>query len=55
MDTTLTPIDGHPFGTNRVIRGGSWFDAASSFTLDLRNQGPPNYRDTHSGFRVVSK
>ncbi len=50
---TLTDYRGAASGTDRVRRGGSWNDGASSCTVGLRNYGIPYYQYNNFGFRVV--
>ena len=41
--------------SNRVSRGGSRYDSASSCGVSLRSSNDPNYRYSNIGFRVVRK
>jgi len=41
-------------GSYRVLRGGSWFNAASYCRVASRNRGTPSGGDPDFGFRVVS-
>ncbi len=40
-------------GSNRVIRGGSWFYDGQSFRSAFRNLNSPGHRDYSVGFRLV--
>jgi formylglycine-generating enzyme required for sulfatase activity len=40
-------------GTQRVVRGGSWYDAANLVTVAYRTSFDPFYSDDGFGFRVV--
>ncbi len=52
--TTTTPADGATSGSNRVLRGGSWSNSASSASVSSRNSGSsPRSRGSGLGFRVV--
>ena len=44
---------GPVIGTNRVLRGGSWFDDARILCCANRNYGPPAYRAVNFGFRLL--
>ena len=48
-------FDWHPsyIGTARVIRGGSWDQAADYGRVGYRSAGYPNYADNSDGFRTV--
>jgi formylglycine-generating enzyme required for sulfatase activity len=41
-------------GTDRVLRGGSWFDPARDLRSACRLGDGPGYRDFHLGFRLLS-
>ena len=41
-------------GPKRVLRGGSWYDTASSLRVAYRLNRPPYTRDRNFGFRCVS-
>ncbi len=40
-------------GTNRVLRGGSWFNGAGYTRTEKRLSIIPDYRDSNDGFRLV--
>ena len=40
-------------GTNRVSRGGSWFNNANGARVSYRNNNGPPGGDSNFGFRVV--
>jgi formylglycine-generating enzyme required for sulfatase activity len=40
-------------GTNRVLRGGSWFNGAGDTRSADRLSIIPDYRDSNDGFRLV--
>ncbi len=40
-------------GTNRVLRGGSWFNGAGYTRAEKRLSIIPDYRDSNDGFRLV--
>ena len=40
-------------GSDRVLRGGSWYGFANSCRVATRNSNPPSYRNSYNGFRVV--
>lgn len=40
-------------GSNRVQRGGSWYNNANNATVSNRNNNNPNNRNNNYGFRVV--
>jgi formylglycine-generating enzyme required for sulfatase activity len=44
---------GPPSGSNRLLRGGSWFDAASLCRVAYRNNSDPVDHANYTGFRVV--
>jgi formylglycine-generating enzyme required for sulfatase activity len=48
IDTT-----GPATGSNRVVRGGSWFHNASSCRVSLRDYNPPDSHSSTIGFRLV--
>jgi formylglycine-generating enzyme required for sulfatase activity len=51
---SVTDPQGPGSGSNRVIRGGSWYDMAHSCRSAYRNSRyPVGYRDFNQGFRVV--
>lgn len=50
--TSIDPT-GPTTGTSRVLRGGSWNDAAASCRTSDRSRSTPSYRDFYLGFRVV--
>ena len=41
-------------GTDRVLRGGSWNNAARNCRTANRNGNAPRNRDNNAGFRLVS-
>jgi formylglycine-generating enzyme required for sulfatase activity len=41
-------------GSSRVLRGGSWNRSAQDCRSANRNDGTPDYRFSHVGFRLVS-
>ena len=45
---------GHATGTDRVLRGGSWFSDPALSRVAYRNNNTPSYRYNDVGFRVVS-
>ncbi len=50
---TLDPT-GPGFGTDRILRGGGWFqDEPADFTVTHRHEVPPNLSDAFIGFRCV--
>ena len=44
---------GNASGTNRVIRGGCWFNNANSTRVSYRNYNKPDYRNNIFGFRLA--
>jgi formylglycine-generating enzyme required for sulfatase activity len=48
-----TDPKGSPSGSVRVLRGGSWLNAASFCAVALRGSSNPDYGDYGLGFRVV--
>ncbi|MBQ8560034.1 MAG: SUMF1/EgtB/PvdO family nonheme iron enzyme [Spirochaetaceae bacterium] len=48
-----TPSGGVDFATDRVSRGGSWYDDAYSCTVSFRNGAYPTTAYVYSGFRLV--
>lgn len=48
-----TADTGASSGSNRVFRGGSWYDVASYCAVSYRNDGHPDFRLSYFGFRVV--
>jgi len=42
-----------PSGSNRVLRGGSWYNSASSCAVTFVSNNAPSYRNNGLGFRVV--
>jgi formylglycine-generating enzyme required for sulfatase activity len=44
---------GPPSGSNRVVRGGSWYDGARYCRSAYRVDGYPGARDSHVGFRLL--
>lgn len=52
--TSSTPASGPSSGSQRVLRGGSWYDFASNCTVYyMLLCKSPNNRDGENGFRVV--
>jgi formylglycine-generating enzyme required for sulfatase activity len=51
------PTDGlaweSPTGSNRVLRGGSWYGIARYVRAAIRNYFDPRYRPYHLGFRLA--
>lgn len=45
--------DSDPQGTDRVIRGGSWFSSARSVRAAYRDHGEPSDRGNNLGFRLA--
>jgi formylglycine-generating enzyme required for sulfatase activity len=41
-------------GSNRVLRGGTWYHGASSCRVSYRNSSTPRTRDFTFGFRLAS-
>ena len=52
QDGIVTDPQGGASGTDRVRRGGSWYDDASC-TVGLRNYNSPDNRNIHFGFRLA--
>jgi formylglycine-generating enzyme required for sulfatase activity len=50
---SVTDPTGPPNGSDRVLRGGGWFDSAGYSRSALRNYHPPDYTKVDFGFRVV--
>ncbi len=50
---TTTPSTGASSGSNRVRRGGSWYNSADNCTVRYRNHYDPRSRNYHLGFRLV--
>jgi formylglycine-generating enzyme required for sulfatase activity len=44
---------GPDYGTERVVRGGSWFSNDVFCNVSRRYKLKPDYRDTNFGFRCV--
>ena len=44
---------GPDYGTEKVVRGGSWFSNDSFCDIGMRYKLKPDYRDTNFGFRCV--
>ena len=51
--TTVTDPQGAASGSNRVLRGGSWFYNAGSCTVGLRDDYSPDFRYYILGFRLA--
>ncbi len=52
--STSTPSTGVATGSNRVFRGGSWYESYTShFAVSYRDRGSPTSRICRIGFRVV--
>lgn len=51
--TAQTNPQGPSTGTSRVLRGGSWYNAASYCRVANRRSKAPDYSDFSIGFRVV--
>lgn len=51
--TTNTPSTGASSGSDRVIRGGSWYYSAGSCAVQYRVSRNPSHRDDRIGFRLV--
>ena len=51
--STSTPSAGAASGSNRVLRGGSWYSIASLCAVSYRGIDYPYYRNYDIGFRVV--
>jgi formylglycine-generating enzyme required for sulfatase activity len=49
----VTDPAGPPQGSDRVIRGGSWYDYARSCRSALRYRSTPSYRNSFLGFRLA--
>ncbi len=49
----LTNPPGPATGTNRVLRGGSWFSSGSHLRSSYRNLNSPGYAFSNDGFRVA--
>jgi len=56
-DVSKSPKDGSPWTLrhceNRVLRGGSWFDAKDMITTKTRVYNATDKTDNNSGFRIV--
>jgi len=50
----VTDPSGAPTGTDRVPRGGGWYDEACHVTSAGRGGGAPDGRFTHLGFRLAT-
>ena len=48
-----TPSGGAASGSNRVIRGGSWYNGAFNCTVSVRSSDGPSFRSDNLGFRLV--
>ena len=44
---------GPDYGTEKVVRGGSWFSNETFCNISRRYKLKPDYRDTNFGFRCV--
>ena len=44
---------GPSYGSNRVLRGGSWYDFAQSCRVAFRYASSPDYREFHNGLRLA--
>ena len=51
--STQTNPQGASSGSNRVLRGGSWYDNAKYCRVSFRNSYGPDNRFSHDGFRLV--
>lgn len=51
--TAVTNPTGQPSGTNRVIRGGSWFSLAEDLRVSERNNQDPTTGSNRIGFRLA--
>ncbi len=51
--SSMTDPRGPSTGSYRVLRGGSWGSLAKSCRVSIRYYGPPDYRNSYYGFRVV--
>jgi formylglycine-generating enzyme required for sulfatase activity len=47
------PIPTLTLGSDRVVRGGSWYRDAALCTVSYRHTSDPSYRDSFSGFRLA--
>ena len=52
-NTTLTDPTGAADGSNRVVRGGGWYDAAACCVVGYRGCNTPSYQGSDLGFRLV--
>jgi formylglycine-generating enzyme required for sulfatase activity len=46
-------VDPFQEGSDRVLRGGSWYDRGTTCRVGSRHNHPPTYRSSHNGFRLV--
>jgi len=46
-------ITGPDKGTDKVIRGGSWYHSVSEMRVTNRNYAKPYTKNAYLGFRVV--
>lgn len=46
---------GHPSGTERILRGGSWYSSADFVRCSYRNPNTPKFKNRVTGFRLVKK
>jgi formylglycine-generating enzyme required for sulfatase activity len=51
--SSSTPTDGTTSGSDRLLRGGSWFASAGSVEVSYRNYYAPSSMHSSVGFRVV--
>ena len=52
-ETAVVDPIGAKLGVDRLYRGGCWLNDASFCRAAFRGTGPPLYRTTYIGFRVV--
>ena len=52
--TAQTDPAGPSSGSNRVLRGGSWYSGARGSRVSYRGYNNPDYRNNYGGFRLVT-
>ena len=49
----VTDPSGPPSGSERIARGGAWYDSAPYVRLAYRSRNPPESHDSTLGFRLA--
>lgn len=54
-DSSQTNPTGPSSGSNRVVKGGSWYDSVTTCRVTCRSSATPSYRAFNVGFRLVCR